>query len=317
MITAALTRRHRPAWDEHNRVSLGAMFGPARHGAADPCSRRIGETIWRGLNSAAGPVTLKFQRMSDGIEATAWGPGAAWAIDHLPAMMADGDDASGFDVHEFAEQVWHPRLRERAVSLHRSWRPAAISPLVDHLVASVLEQRVTGIEAHRAWRYLALNFGSAAPGPAADVPAGLRVPPAPEMWQQIPSWHWHRAGVDAARADTVMRAVARLHHGEPASASAVHVNALASVKGIGVWTLALIRQSVLGDADAVQFGDFHTCHDVVHALTGDHRADDERMAQVLQPWFGHRYRVVRLVELAGISAPRRGPRLAPVDHRRW
>ena len=68
-------------------------------------------------------------------------------------------------------------------------------------------------------------------------------------------------------------------------------------------------------ADAVQFGDFHTSHDVVHALTGEHRADDARMAQVLQPWMGDRYRVVRLVELTGISAPRRGPRLAPADHR--
>jgi 3-methyladenine DNA glycosylase/8-oxoguanine DNA glycosylase len=318
-VTAILTRSYRPTWDEHNQLNLAAMFAPVRHGAADPCFRRIGDTVWRAFNSAAGAVTLRIQRVSDGVEATAWGAGAAWAIEHLPVMLAADDDASTFDVRQFANGVWHPHLRTRAVSLSRQWRPGAIAPLVDHLVASILEQRVTGIEAHRAWRYLVLNFGDVAPGvvgaDAGDVPANLRVPPAPSQWQRIESWHWHRAGVDSARADTIMRSVARLDHREPDLVSPVHIAVLAQVRGIGVWTLALLRQSVLADADAVQFGDFHTSHDVVHALTGEHRADDARMAQVLQPWMGDRYRVVRLVELTGISAPRRGPRLAPADHR--
>lgn len=291
--------------------------------------RGLGETVWRAFNSCMGPVTLRLQRVAGGVSAAAWGAGAQWAIEHLPAMFADDDRTDGFDAENFAARAWHPQLRTRAGMLSQRWRPGAVSPLVDHLVASILEQRVTGVEAHRAWRYLAITFGGLAPGPTGEVPAGLYVPPAPDVWQSIPSWQWHRAGVDPKRAATVMRAVHFLRHREPAaltistgrSSSNLEldplVNGLSSVPGVGGWTLALVRQAVLGDADAVQFGDFHTCHDVVYALTGVHRADDDVLAEVLLAWAGHRYRVVRLVELAGISAPRRGPRLAPADHRRW
>ena len=64
-------------------------------------------------------------------------------------------------------------------------------------VPAVLEQKVVILEAHRAWRRLLLKFGRRAPGPA---PAGLRVFPAAQTWQRIPSWEWHLAGVGAARA---------------------------------------------------------------------------------------------------------------------
>ncbi|MDH4159799.1 MAG: DNA-3-methyladenine glycosylase 2 family protein, partial [Actinomycetota bacterium] len=37
--------------------------------------------------------------------------------------------------------------------------------------------------------------------------------------------------------------------------------------------------------------------------------------ELLAPWHGHRYRVQRLMELAGGAAPRRGPRFAPPAHR--
>ena len=39
------------------------------------------------------------------------------------------------------------------------------------------------------------------------------------------------------------------------------------------------------------------------------------MLELLQPWAGHRYRVVRMIELSGVKRPRRGPRYAPLDHR--
>jgi hypothetical protein len=38
------------------------------------------------------------------------------------------------------------------------------------------------------------------------------------------------------------------------------------------------------------------------------------MAALLEPWAGHRHRVQRLVELAGITVPRRGERMAPRTH---
>ena len=45
------------------------------------------------------------------------------------------------------------------------------------------------------------------------------------------------------------------------------------------------------------------------------RVDDDGMCALLEPWRGHRQRVIRLIGLSGAVEPRRGPRLAPEDHR--
>ena len=65
----------------------------------------------------------------------------------------------------------------------------------------------------------------------------------------------------------------------------------------------------------MSYGDFHLAHNVVYALAGETDGTDERMAELLEPWAGHRGRVARLVELSGVSRPARGPRYSPLDHR--
>jgi 3-methyladenine DNA glycosylase/8-oxoguanine DNA glycosylase len=65
-----------------------------------------------------------------------------------------------------------------------------------------------------------------------------------------------------------------------------------------------------GDPDAISVGDFHLPHLVGWALAGEPRADDRRMLELLEPYRGQRARVQRLLELSGIGAPRRGPRMA-------
>ena len=57
-------------------------------------------------------------------------------------------------------------------------------------------------------------------------------------------------------------------------------------------------------------GDFHLKNVVAYALAGEPRADDARMLELLEPWRGERAKVIRLLELSGIAAPRYGPRLA-------
>ena len=91
--------------------------------------------------------------------------------------------------------------------------------------------------------------------------------------------------------------------------------ALRALPGVGAWTAAEVRQRAYGDPDAVSVGDFHVPGQVVFALTGATDGDDARMLELLEPWAGHRYRVVRMIELAGVTRPRRGPRYAPLDHR--
>ncbi|MFZ0323170.1 MAG: DNA-3-methyladenine glycosylase 2 family protein, partial [Actinomycetes bacterium] len=82
-------------------------------------------------------------------------------------------------------------------------------------------------------------------------------------------------------------------------------------------TSAEVRQRAFGDPDTVSVGDFHLARTICWALEGDlrGRGDDARMLELLEPYRGHRYRVQRLLELAGVNAPRRGPRYSPPAHR--
>jgi 3-methyladenine DNA glycosylase/8-oxoguanine DNA glycosylase len=185
------------------------------------------------------------------------------------------------------------------------------------LLPAVLEQKVTGTEAWRAWRYLLRRYGDPAPGPAELVPPGLRVPPAAKVWRLIPSWEWHRAGVDQRRSGTAVRAGGVAQRLETCSAlppDAAHARLQQLVSGIGAWTAAEVAQRALGDADAVSVGDFHLSSVVGWALVGQ-PVDDDGMLELLEAYRGHRYRAVRMIELSGVRPPRRAPRFAPRDYR--
>jgi 3-methyladenine DNA glycosylase/8-oxoguanine DNA glycosylase len=87
------------------------------------------------------------------------------------------------------------------------------------------------------------------------------------------------------------------------------------ISGIGPWTVAETMQRALGDPDAVSVGDYHLPNMVVHVLTGRARGTDEEMLELLAPWAGQRQRVMRLIEMSGISAPRYGPKFNYTDIR--
>ena len=127
----------------------------------------------------------------------AWGPGAEWLLERLPEMLGAADDPDAFA----------PRHRLVALARHRrpGLRLTRTGLVLESLIPSVLEQKVTTDEAYRAWRLLVRKFGEPAPGPAAG--GRMWVMPAPRTWALIPSWEWHRAGVDNKRASTILRAV--------------------------------------------------------------------------------------------------------------
>ncbi len=186
--------------------------------------------------------------------------------------------------------------------------------MLESLIPSVLEQKVTTDEAYRAWRLLVRKFGEVAPGPVAGR---MWVMPEPRTWALIPSWEWHRAGVDDKRASAILRAVrvaARLEQGvgmAPAEARA----RLEVVPGVGVWTSAETVQRSHGAADAVTVGDLHLPGIVGFALGGDRGADDAAMLSLLEPYAGQgqRHRAVRLVLLSGRVPGRRAPRMRRGD----
>lgn len=171
---------------------------------------------------------------------------------------------------------------------------------------------MVGREAWRAWRFLVGRYGEPAPGPA---PEGMHVMPPPEVWRAIPSWDWHRAGAEAVRARTIVNAARHAEKLERTTEESAEADRLLrALPGIGVWTSAEVRQRAHGDPDAPSVGDFHLPGIVGYALTGQ-KTDDDGMLDLLEPFRGHRHRVVRLIELSGVRPPARGPRMAPRDYR--
>jgi 3-methyladenine DNA glycosylase/8-oxoguanine DNA glycosylase len=205
----------------------------------------------------------------------------------------------------------HPRLSELVRRLP-GLRIGRTGRVLEALIPAVLEQKVVGREARRAWRRLVSRYGSPAPGP---VPDGLRVVPSADAWRAIPSWDWHRAGVEPVRARTIAAAARRAGRLETVTGlpSEEADRLLRSLPGVGAWTAAEVRQRACGDADAVSVGDYHLPTQVGWALAGA-PADDAGMLELLAPYARHRYRVTRLIELGAQGPPRRGPRLSPRDY---
>jgi 3-methyladenine DNA glycosylase/8-oxoguanine DNA glycosylase len=296
-------RTWRPAWP----CPVGQILAQHRRGPGDPTYRIDGPRHWRGLRSPEGPASLLIQpRPAESVvEARAWGPGAAWALDTLPALLGADDDPSGFEPR-------HP-LVEQAMRHHPHWRLGRTGLVMEALVPAIIEQKVTGQEAFAGFRRLVRRYGERAPGPGAE--AGLWVQPTPDALRTIPSWEWLRLHIDPARSRAVVRAVTVAPSLERLTAvpAGEADRRLCSLPGVGRWTSAEVRSRALGDPDAVPFGDYHVAADVGWAIRGTPMDDDE-LEEFLEPWRPQRGRVTALIGLTGLRRPRRGPRMAPRSH---
>jgi 3-methyladenine DNA glycosylase/8-oxoguanine DNA glycosylase len=292
-------------WVPDGPLDLGLVLGPLRRGPADPTFRATPDgSLWRASRTPLGPGTLRVCAHGGQVCGQAWGPGAEWLLEQLPELLGAADDPSAFQ----------PRHRLLALTRHRrpGLRLTRTGLVLESLIPSILEQKVTTVEAYAAWRTLVRKYGEPAPGPA---PARMYVMPAPRTWALIPSWEWHRAGVDDKRASTVLRAVrvaARLQESVRMSPAAARER-LELVSGIGPWTSAETVQRSHGAADAVTVGDLHLPGIVGFALAGDRHADDAVMLRLLEPYAGQRHRAARLILLSGRVPPRRAPRMPRGD----
>lgn len=297
-----LTSSYRPT----GALDLARTLGIHRRGSGDPTVRVDGGRWWFARREADGPALLHLERTGDLIDARAWGPGARQALAAVPGLLGHGDDWSGLDLD--AQPVLRELLRR-----HPGLRLSASGRVFDALVPAIIEQKVTGVEAWGSWRRLLRAHGERPPGPA---PEGMIVPPPAEVWRRIPSWQWHRAGVGPERSRAIVRAAER----GPALDRLAAVDAdearrrLESLPGIGPWTSAETLLRSHADPDAVSVGDYHLARTVGFAFTGT-PTTDAGMLDLLAPWAGQRQRILRLIGIAGIRTPPRGPRMTIQDHR--
>jgi 3-methyladenine DNA glycosylase/8-oxoguanine DNA glycosylase len=286
-------------------VDLSLTLGPLRHGRGDPTIRIDRTEAARATRTPHGPASQRIHSSGCDVEVEAWGPGARWLVAAASDLLGLDDDRSGFEPHH--EVVRHLDKRMSGLRLGRS------SAVIECLVPTILEQKVQSVAAHASYRRLVYLRGEEAPGPLR-----LRLPPAPEALAGLASHTWHPLGVERRRAAIVRGACLRAKRLEEtiSSPAADAYRRLTALPGIGDWTAAIVLSVARGDPDAVPTGDFHLPNRVAWVLAGEPRADDERMLELLEPYRGHRGRVVRLIEAGGPAPPRYGPRLAlnPIEH---
>jgi 3-methyladenine DNA glycosylase/8-oxoguanine DNA glycosylase len=266
-----------------HRYDLARTVGAVALGR-DPTVHVTATEVWWATRTPDGPATLHLLRDGDALLATGHGAGAEWAVARADAVAGLRDDVLGFAELAAAHPLMHRLARE-----HSGVRLPATGRVFQHVVPTVLGQKVTGIEAKRAHVAIVRQFGEPAPGP---TPRPLLLPPDPAALAATPYWAFHPFGVEQKRADTLVRAAAAAAALDATVDSASARRRLVSITGIGPWSAAEVVRVAFGDADAVSVGDYHVKNTVSWALAGEPRGTDERM-----------------LELAGLGAPRFGPRM--------
>lgn len=247
----------------------------------------LGGVHWWSTVTPEGVASVAFRRSSDGtVRADAWGPGHDWSLTRLPALLGAEDHAA----EDFRPD--HPLVRRLATRFD-SLRLGATGRWYEALAMASIGQRVVAADAETSRRRLARRFGESTVGP---LPAF----PTPPALLRVPDHDFHRAGIDRGRA-RVLRVAARYADrierlDERAGDEADEW--LQRLPGVGPWTAALTTATAGGHADSVPVGDLHIPGMVSRALSGDH-GDDARMLELLEPFAGHRQRVVRLIKMAG------------------
>ena len=285
-------------------INLRLTLGPLRHGPQDPTMRLAYPSgdAWRGLLTPDGPAAAHYLYDDRDIKVEAWGPGADWALENAADAIGLTDDVSSF--------VPPDRLMRRLHLWRSGLRMCRSNAILQALVPTIIEQKVTTVEAHRAYRALVYKYGEPAPGPGR-----VHVPTSAAVLASLPYEAFHPFGIEARRADFIRTACSYAKRLEetaemPRDAARKRLRAL---PGIGPWTVAEIERMALGDPDAVRPNDFHLPHTVAWVLAGERRADDDRMMELLEPYLGHRARAALLIELSGNRPPRRAPRMRARD----
>ncbi len=290
--------------DEQTSVPTPAPYDAARtlrvhrFGVGDPAAQADegGLSVWKAAHTPAGPVTvhLRHEPLAARVVVRAWGAGAGWAVSRAPALTGMQDDPSAFRPEQPA---W---LRELALRLRGVRLARAVCAGEIHARA-ILEQRVEFVQAADAWRRLTTRHGDPAPGPRP-----LRLPLSAKQWRELPSFEARAAGVELKRHRALLVAARAAEALQAAVDDREALRArLESLHGTGPWTTALVMAWAGGDPDAVPVGDYHHAHMVARAFAGEERGTDARMLELLEPYRGHRFRVVQWLLMSGHSPPRR------------
>ena len=123
---------------------MAEVLATHRRGGGDPTYRTdAAGRHWRGIRTPDGPATLLLEQgIGDPtVAAAAWGPGAAWVLDSVPALLGAEDDPSGFEPR-------HPAVAA-ALRRHPHWRLGRTGLVLESLVPAIIAARKNIVESLR------------------------------------------------------------------------------------------------------------------------------------------------------------------------
>lgn len=265
-------------------------------GHRDPTLRLTDTTAQIAYHTPEGPVSVTASREHATAKVTAVGPGTEWIEPRLSCLFGLQDRPKEFQpggkLGELVRTTPGIHLPKLPVVFHR-------------LVQIVLQQLVSWSDAVHGWRQIVDRFGTKSPC------GELRLPPTAKQLSTLGYYDIVGCNVMPKQARLILhlaREAKRIERLAERDVAALETYLL-SIRGIGPWTVQHLLGSSLGFADAVLTGDFGLPHSVAYFLVGKERSDDEEMLRLLEPYAGHRFRVINHLWQSGLYAPRRGPRM--------
>jgi len=275
-------------------------------GRLGPVVHHQGQT-WRAVRTGSGAATIHMAPRALGVLVKVWGPGSAEALTTVPQLLGSADNPSELVAHD-------PLVARLIAAAPGSYRMTRTNTIWEHIVPTVLGQKVPTASAMASWQAILHRWGEPAPG---QGPTNLVLGPHPDRLAELAYHDLHPMNVERKRAEVIITAARRWKAleralGKQPDAARSHLQA---IRGVGPWTASIVTQLGLGDPDAVIVGDYKLPSLVAWNLAGERIATDERMLELLEPYRGQRARVQNVIKYGASGPPRHGPRIDIVDIR--
>ena len=271
-------------------VHFPRTFNLQRLGPYDPTTDLTDDRFCKAFFYRGAPAAVEVVRDGGAVAVRAYGEDA----EELAAETADGlrqeDGYAGFATEDTGVLRLHRMLP--------GLRVVRVPWLYDMTCSAILQQRIRTVDAMRDWRRITHRYG-------AQAPLGLRAFPRADVLAAVPQFELERMGIDAKRAKTLLRFAREMRFVSlmPGMDFEQLRQMLLRVSGIGPWTTETVLGYGAGDTDAAIPGDLHLPRIVCYALAGEMSGTDERMMELLEPFRGHRFRIIRLLCAAGLDVP--------------
>ena len=269
---------------------LHATFAMQLLGKFDPSGRRGTASLRKvHLDAHGKPIIWRFTHTDDSLVIDVEGDDGT-LLDSMTRQFPLADGAESFEPA-------HPLLKRLSKGF-RGLRLMQMPWPFDVAAGAVLQQRVRWQTAYADFRRIALKWGT-------RIGDDVAFPTSSQL-AAVPIYRLEALGLDPKRARALhLLSCADARHAflQPGARDAAIARRLLSIRGIGPWTTAHVTGVAYGDPDAVIVGDLHLPSLVTLALAGEAEGTDERMLELLEPYAGQRFRVLRLLMWAARRTP--------------